>query len=145
MSKTSIYLNFAGQTEAAFRFYQTVFGTEFSAPFMYVRDIPKMEGMPEIPENELDKIMHIALPILGGTILMGTDSLECMGHQLISGNNVSINLEPDTLEETEKLFNALSAGGTEIMPLQMQFWGAMWGACVDKFGTRWMFNCETKQ
>jgi PhnB protein len=84
--------------------------------------------------------MHIELAILDGTVLMGTDALESMGHTVHTGNNVTINLEPDTLEETQRLFDALSAGGADVMPLQPMFWGAHWGTCQDRFGVRWMFN-----
>ncbi|GAB4093541.1 VOC family protein [Flaviaesturariibacter terrae] len=144
MAKVSIYLNFQGNTEEAFRFYKDVFGTEFSSPFMYMRDVPPMPGGPEIPENEKNAVMHVALPILGGTEIMGTDMLESMGHKLRIGNNTTINLEPDTRAETERLFKALSAGGSDIAPLADQFWGAYWGCCLDRFGIRWMFNCYEK-
>ena len=111
-------------------------------PVMRMKDIPSQEGMPPLPENEKDKVMHVALPILGGIQLMGTDMLESMGHKLKIGNNVSINLEPDSKEETERLFKALSEGGSDVMPLQDMFWGAYWGCCLDKFGIRWMFNYQ---
>lgn len=145
MSKVSIYLNFQGNTEEAFNFYKSVFGTEFVEPIMYNKDVPAIPGMPAFPENELNKVMHVALPILGGTQIMGTDMLESMGHKLIIGNNTTINLEPDTRSETEKLFKLLSEGGSGIMPLQDQFWGSYWGCCLDKFGIRWMFNCAEKK
>lgn len=140
MSKVSIYLNFAGTTEEAFNFYKSVFKTEFVSPIMYNRDIPPHPGMPPLPENEQGKAMHVALPILGGTVIMGTDMLESMGHKLRIGNNTTINLEPDSREETERLYNLLSQGATECMPLQDMFWGAYWGVCLDRFGIRWMFN-----
>jgi PhnB protein len=140
MSKVSIYLNFQGNTEEAFNFYKSAFKAEFSAPIMRMGDIPSQEGMPGVPENEKRMVMHVALPILGGTQLMGTDMLESMGHKLKIGNNTTINLEPDTKEETERLFKALSAGGSDVAPLMDQFWGAYWGCCLDKFGIRWMFN-----
>lgn len=89
--------------------------------------------------------MHATLPILGGTQIMGTDSLESMGHKTKIGNNMTINLEPDTREETQRLFNALSEGGSEIMPMQDMFWGAYWGCCLDRFGIRWMFNYAPAQ
>lgn len=140
MSKISIYLNFAGNTEEAFLFYKSVFGTEFSSPFMYNRDIPASLEMPPLPENELGKVMHVALPILGGTQIMGTDMLESMGHELKIGNNTTINLETDTREELDRLYAALSQGGTDCMAPQEMFWGAYWGVCLDRFGIRWMFN-----
>lgn len=145
MSKVSIYLNFQGKTEEAFNFYKSVFQTEFSAPIMYNRDIPTHPGMPAFPENELGMIMHVALPILGGIQIMGTDMLESMGHKVKIGNNTTINLEPDTREETERIFNALSEGGSDIAPLADQFWGAVWGCCLDKYGIRWMFNYTPQQ
>jgi len=145
MSKVSIYLNFQGNTEEAFNFYKSAFKTEFTSPIMYNKDIPASPGMPPFPENELNKVMHVSLPILGSTEIMGTDMLESMGHKLKIGNNTTINLEPDTREETEALFNALSEGGSDIMPLQDMFWGAYWGCCLDKYGIRWMFNCGEKK
>lgn len=144
MSKVSIYLNFQGNTEEAFNFYKSVFQTEFVGPIMYNKDVPKSGDMPALPENELGKVMHVCLPILGGTQIMGTDMLESMGHKLKIGNNVSINLEPDTRKETERLFQALSEGGSDVFPLTDMFWGAYWGCCLDRFGIRWMFNCIAK-
>lgn len=144
MASVSIYLNFMGNTKEAFEFYKSVFGTEYSAPIMYNRDIPASPGMPPFSEQDGAKVMHVALPILGGTEIMGTDMLESMGHQLKVGNNTTINLEPDSKEETERLYNLLSQGATECMPLQDMFWGAYWGVCLDKFGIRWMFNYTKK-
>src|SRR5436309_178445 len=99
MASVSIYLNFMGNTKEAFEFYRSVFGTEYSSPIMYNRDIPTNPGMPAFSEEDAGKVMHVALPILGGTIIMGTDMLESMGHKLKIGNNTTINLEPDTREE----------------------------------------------
>ena len=146
MSKVSIYLNFQGNTEEAFNFYKSVFGTEFVGPVTRMSDIPAMPGMPALPESEKNAIMHMSMPILGGTIIQGTDMLESMSHKLKIGNNTTICLEPDTREETDRLFGALSAGGseTEKMPMQDMFWGAYWGTCLDRFGIRWMFNCYQK-
>jgi PhnB protein len=140
MSKVSIYLNFQGNTEEAFNFYKSVFKTEFVGPVSRMSDIPAQPGMPTLPEKEKNAIMHIQLPILGGVDLQGTDMLESAGHKLKIGNNTTICLEPDSKEETDRLFNALSAGGSDAMPMQDMFWGAYWGTCLDKYGIRWMFN-----
>lgn len=137
MATVSTYLNFMGNTMEAFEFYRDVFGTEFRGEVLRNGDV---EGMPEtMSDDDLGKIMHIELPILGGHVLMATDMLESMGHELKVGNNVTINLEPDTRAETERLFAALSEGSTEAAPLQDTFWG-YWGVCLDRFGVRWMFN-----
>jgi PhnB protein len=144
MARVSIYLNFKGQTEEAFNFYKKVFGTEFLGPIMYNKDIPAQPGLPEFSEEDKQKVMHVTLPILGGTQIMATDMLESMGHKLIEGNNVTINLEPDSREETDRLFKALSEGGSEIAPMRDEFWG-YWGTCKDRFGIRWMFNFSANQ
>ena len=75
---------------------------------------------------------------------MGTDAPVSMGFTVNFGNNISINLEPDTKEETKKLFDALAEGGKVTMELQDMFWGAYFGSCTDKFGVQWMFNCAAK-
>ena len=146
MARTSTYLNFSRNTMDAFEFYRSVFGGEFIGNgIMRFRDIPPMEGMPPLAQADLDLIMHIELPILGGHVLMGTDAPESMGFQLLMGNNVHISLQPDSREETNRLFEALSKGGKISMPLQDMFWGAYFGSCTDKYGIQWMFNCAEKK
>lgn len=88
--------------------------------------------------------MHIEFPIFEGHKLRGTDCPESMGFKMNFGNNIHINLEPDTREETKKLFKGLSAEGEVTMELQDMFWGDYFGTCVDKFGVHWMFNCAEK-
>jgi PhnB protein len=145
MAKVSIYLNFQGKTEEAFNFYKKVFKTEFSAPIMKMGDMPAPEGMPPLSDEDKNKVMHVALPTLNGVEIMGTDNLESMGHHTKIGNNTTISLEPDTREETERLFKLLSEGATDLAPLAEQFWGALWGCCLDKYGIRWMLNFPLKK
>ncbi len=141
MTRVSTYLNFPRNTEEAFKFYQSVFGGEFArGGIARFHDIPASDDAPPIAESDKDLVMHIELPIVGGHVLMGTDAPESMGFTVNKGNNVHINIEPDTKEETIKLFDALSAGGTVTMPLQDMFWGAYFGSCIDKFGIQWMFS-----
>ena len=139
MANVSIYLNFMGNTEEAFNYYKKVFKTEFSSPIMRMKDIPQQDGRPPISEAEKNNVMHVALPILGGTELMGTDILESMGHKLIEGNNVTISLNADTKEEADRLYKELSKGGADGVAPHDEFWG-YWGTCKDQFGIRWMFN-----
>ncbi|MFM2339149.1 MAG: hypothetical protein RL115_2342 [Bacteroidota bacterium] len=145
MAKVSTYINTANKTEAAFLFYQSVFGTEFTSPgIRRMGDIPPMEGMPPMSENMKNLVMHVELPITGGHILMGTDAPAEMGFTVIAGNNMHINLEPDSREEAKRLFDALSIDGNISMPIQEMFWGAYFGSCTDKFGINWMVNTYAK-
>ena len=99
MDRVSIYLNTMGRTEEQFRFYGSIFDTEPYA-IMRMADIP---GQEPLPDHEKDALIHIEVEILGGTVLMGTDLLASRGHRLEIGNNVAINLEPDSLDEGRRL------------------------------------------
>ncbi len=145
MAHVSIYLNFMGNTEEAFNFYKKVFKTEFSVPVARMKDIPAQPGAPQLPEADKNKVMHVALPILGGTEIMGTDMLESMGHKLVIGNNTTISLNPDTKAEADRLYKELSQGGDakQCVAPHDEFWG-YWGVCLDKFGIRWMFNISNQ-
>ncbi|WP_113922768.1 VOC family protein [Cognataquiflexum aquatile] len=144
MASVGTYLNFPDNTEEAFNFYQSIFGGEFIGGISRFGDMPPMEGMPPLPEADKNLVMHVALEITGGHLLMGTDAPVSMGFKVNMGNNVHINLQPDTRSETERLFKALSVGGVVTMELQDAFWGDYFGSCVDKFGVNWMFACTEK-
>jgi PhnB protein len=139
MSRVSTYLNFQGNTEEAFRYYEKVFGTEISGEIFRMRDMGGPDG-PPLSEAEQNLVGHVELPILAGHVLMATDMVESMGQKLAVGNNVTVNLEPDTREETDRLYGALSDGGSESTGMQEMPWG-YWGCTLDRFGVRWMFNC----
>ena len=145
MARTSTYLNFPGNTEEAFNFYKSVFRTDFGGNGIHrFGDIPAEEGQPPIADNVKKMVLHVELPILGGHVLMATDSPKEMGMTVIQGNNMHICLEPETKAETKTLFDALSQGGNITMPLADMFFGSYFGTCTDRFGINWMFNCIEK-
>ena len=124
MAKVSTYLNFVRNTEAAFQFYKSVFKTEFIGPIMRFGGGPGCPDQPPLSEADKNLVMHVALPILGGHVLMGTDTPEFMGHKLVVGTNVHINLQPDSRAEAERLFKACPKA-------------AQWGCpCRTCFGVR---------
>jgi PhnB protein len=141
MARVSTYLNFPRATEEAFVFYRSVFGGDFNGPIHRFAEIPAAPGQPPLPEADRQLVMHVELPILGGHVLMGTDAPESMGFAVTPGNQMHINLEPDTRTEADRLFNALAVGGKVEMPLQDMFWGAYFGSLRDRFGVQWMVNC----
>ena len=73
---------------------------------------------------------------------MATDSPESMGFKMEQGNNMHINLEPDTREETKRIFNELSEGGVVGMPLQDMFWGAYFASFTYRYGINWVVNYQ---
>lgn len=138
MTTINPHLTFNGNCEAAFNFYKSVFGGEF--PY-----VGKFKDMPENPEyqlteNDMEKIMHISLPISKETVLMGSDSSEAFGKASVVGNNFSISINTDTLEEAERLFSALSEGGQVTMPMNKTFWGSHFGMLIDPFQIQWMVS-----
>lgn len=146
MSKVSTYLNFSRETEEAFNFYKSVFGTDFEGEVTRMGQVPVSDDQPPIAEADKNLIMHIALPILGGHMLHGTDAPESMGFKVNFGNTMYIMLEPDTKEEADKLFKSLSEGSKEIeMEMADQFWGDYFGSFKDKYGIGWMINVSKNQ
>ena len=132
MAHINPYLNFDGNCEEAFAFYQTVFGGEAA--------ISRYSEMPgDQPGPEADKIMHAGLNLGDGQMLYGSDRLSFMGATTV-GDNVQININPASAEEGKRLFTALSDGGEVTQPYEEAFWGAVFGMCVDRYGIRWLVN-----
>ena len=144
MASVGTYLNFSRNTEEAFNFYKSVFGGEFNGGIIRFNSYPSPEGAPPMSPEDGNLVMHVALPILGGHLLMGTDAPDTMGFSVKLGNNSYICLTLDTRAQTKQLFEALSAGGKVEMELQDTSWDSYYGICADKFGIQWMFDCAEK-
>ncbi|MCL2583517.1 MAG: VOC family protein [Streptosporangiales bacterium] len=141
MATVSTYLNFQGQTEEALAFYAKAFGTQVTDLHRF-SDMPAM-GTGELPAEEKNLVMHAELPILGGHTLMATDMLRSMGQEVRIGNNTTLCLEPGSREEADRLYAALSEGGSEGQPMGDMPWGAYWGVTLDRYGIRWMINQQS--
>ncbi|MDO6432721.1 SRPBCC domain-containing protein [Flavitalea sp. BT771] len=140
------YLNFPGNTEEAFLFYQSVFKSEFAGGgIQRFGDLPADADHPPVAEALKKMVLHVELPITGNHILMGTDAPKEMGFTLVQGNNMHISIEPETREEATRLFDQLSVGGKIDMPMQDMFFGAYFGSFTDKYGINWMINFQTKK
>lgn len=143
MIKINPYLNFMGKTEEAFHFYKSVFGGVFLI-FQKFKDVKNLADKEKMTPEDLEKIMHISLKI-GNDVLMGTDTLESLGHTLNVGNNISLSLAPNSKKEADRLFNALKVGGKVEMPMMDMFWGDYFGMVDDKFGIKWMINYNNNE
>ncbi len=138
MAQINPHINFNGNAEEAFNFYQSVFGGEF-ARIVRLKDM----SSPDYPVEEKDanKIMHIDLPI-GKNVLMGNDVPESSGPVNELENRSKISISAASREEADHLFSGLSAGGTIEFPIGDSPWGSYFGMFRDKFGIEWMVDFE---
>ena len=126
------YLNFDGNTREAMQFYARVLGADLQ--IQSFADV----GMVDKPEMK-DRIMHASLK-KSDVVIMASDTMP--GMTFVQGNNVWININCESDEEIERFFKALGEGGTVMMPLADQFWGAKFGMLKDRYSIHWMFNFE---
>jgi PhnB protein len=133
--KWNPYIAFNNQCREAFEFYEKCFGGKIVAMIGYA-DTPAKEHM---PADTGARIMHARL-VLGDQVLMGCDAHPGMSYDGIRGNDVAVQVE--TPEEAERLFAALSEGGTVQMPIGETFWSLRFAMLTDRFGVPWMINCE---
>ncbi len=140
MPSISTYLSFDDSCEAAFNFYKSVFGGEFIS-FQRFGDMPS--ETPLAPEDAA-KVMHVALPIGNGSVLMGSD-IGPGYPKVIMGTQFSLSVNTESEEDADRLFKGLSAEGVVTMPLQKTFWNAYFGMFTDRFGFQWMVNYDYPQ
>ena len=128
------YLEFGGDCEAAFRFYERSLGGEIEAMLPFA-------GSPAedfAPKEWGEKIMHARLAI-GDQVLMGSDTPPDR-RQTPAGFSVSLQME--SAEAADRVFHALAEGGTVRMPIEETFWAIRFGMLTDRFGIPWMVNCD---
>jgi PhnB protein len=128
------YLLFNGQCEAAFKFYERIFGGKIEAMIPH-------EGTPaaeHVPPEWRKKILHARLSV-GDEVLMGSDAPPDR-YEAMKGFSVTLGI--DDPAEAERIFHALAENGTVRMPIEKTFWALRFGMLVDQFGTPWMINCE---
>jgi PhnB protein len=142
MATINPYIHFNGNAEEAFTFYKSVFGGAF-AMVMRFKDMPANPDH-SMPEEEANKIMHIALPIGKHSVLMASDTPAFMGKHNENETRSKISISAESKEEANKLFNGLSAGGTVEMPVGDSPWGSYFGMFRDKYGIEWMIDYDPK-
>jgi PhnB protein len=141
MAAINPHIHFNGNAEEAFTFYKSVFGGEF-AKMMRYKDISSAEY--PIPENDANRIMHIALPIGETNFLLGSDAMQMMGQVTENDNRNTISISAESREEADKLFNGLSERGKIEMPIMDGPLGSYFGMFADKYGVQWMVDYTQK-
>ena len=128
--KLHTYLNFGGNCEEAFRFYEKNLGGTIEMMMRYA-DQPDPKNVP--PGTE--KYVLYANMAIGETQLMGSDVPPDRFQPMRS---VYLSLTVDSSEEAERIFKLLSEGGEVFMAMAETFFAHRFGMSRDRFGTSWM-------
>lgn len=139
MKPLTPYLFFNGHCREAMEFYKDCFGGELE--IMTYADAPEDARSGGNVQAVKDQILHACLT-KDAFVLMASDNP--IGAP-VAGDNVSISIHCESIPQTQKLFQALGAGGEVTMPLADTFWGAHFGMLIDKYGFHWMLNCPLEQ
>lgn len=135
-------INFNGNCEEAFHFYQSAFGGVFGKLVRF-KDMPSDPEHP-ISESEADKIMHITLPI-GPNVLIGNDVPSFMGTVNELENRSKISIQVTSKEEAEKIYATLSVGATIEFPLDESPWWSFFAMFRDRYGIEWMIDFDPRE
>lgn len=134
MEQINAYLTFNGNCREAMTFYQTCLGGELM--LQTVGESPMAGQMPDAMKS---CILHATLT-KGAWVLMASDMVGEQG--LIKGNSVSLMLNCSSETEIREYYARLSAGGQENHPLEITFWGALFGDLTDKWGNQWLLHFQ---
>lgn len=135
MLKLNPHLTYNGQCEAAFQLYERCLGGKIVTMLTYGNS-PMAD---QVPVEWRGKIVHATLTV-GESVLYGAD---VPPEQYRSPSGIHMVLGLDDPAEAERIFQALSEGGSVQMPLQKTFWAVRFGTLVDRFGISWEINCES--
>lgn len=138
MTEINAYVNFSGNCREAMTFYNECLGGD-----LHIQTIggSPMEG--QCATAMKDQVLHSTLTKDGKLLLMASDMSGPEG--IVKGNNMTLSINCKSEEEINSFFSKLSSDGKIIDPLKEQFWGAMFGVAMDKFGIQWMFNYDKNQ
>lgn len=132
---------FNGACREAFEFYAGALGGELVALVTY-GDMPAAPGQPPLPEEARSQVAHVNLVAAGASLMGGDSIMGCDGSESIDGrNDTTVNIDVGSVEEAERVFAALSAGGQVQMPLAETSWSHRFGMFHDRYGKPWMVNC----
>lgn len=130
------YLTFNGNCLEAMRFYQSCLGGE-----LVIQTIGESPLSEKMPPQMKDCILHATLT-RQHMVLMGSDMVPTSG--LIRGNAVSLSLTCDSEEELHTVYQNLVKDGTADHPIEVSFWGALFGDLTDKYGNHWLLIYNKK-
>lgn len=127
--KLYTHLNFGGNCEAAFRFYETHLGGKITM-MMRVRDLP-----PQVkpPPGSANAVIHARMDI-AGVELIGNDVPPEYFKPVRSSY---LYLVVDSSAEADRVYGILSQGGEVGMAMAETFFASRFAQVRDRFGTLW--------
>ncbi|MGB4843253.1 MAG: VOC family protein [Ferruginibacter sp.] len=134
MTQINSYLTFGGNCRQAMHFYKDCLGGELN--LQTIGESPLADKM---PQQMKDCVLHATLT-KDALVLMGSDMVAQTG--LMKGNAVSLMLNCSSEEEIKNCFKKLSAGGKIDHPIEVSFWGALFGDLTDKYGNHWLLHFD---
>lgn len=132
MQGVSPYIAFRGNCRDAIEFYKSALGAEV----LFIQTVGE-SPMPNMGPSE--NIMHCTIRIGDSTIMMCDDPRP---EAAAGGGNISLAIALNDPERAKQLFQDLARDGSVIMPLEKTFWAEAFGMVNDKFGVKWMVNCD---
>jgi PhnB protein len=127
------YIAFAGNCREAIEFYKSALDAE----------VLFMQTVGESPMSDMgpaQNIMHCTIKVGGSTIMLCDDPRP---DAAASGGNISLAIGLNDPERAKQLFANLAKDGSVIMPLEKTYWAEAFGMLTDKFGVKWMVNCDS--
>ena len=124
------YLNYGGNCEEAFRFYEQHLGGKITLLMRH----GEQPGPGNVPPEWNGKVLHARMN-LGGTELLGAD-IPAERFQPIRSAYLSLTV--GSVDEAERIYSLLSDGGQIFMPMEETFFARRFAMLRDKFGTSWM-------
>jgi PhnB protein len=132
MLGVSPYIGFKGNCREAIEFYKTALGAEVM--FMQTVGESPMSDMGP-PEN----IMHCTMKVGDSAIMMSDDPSPAAAG---GGGNISLAIGLNDPERAKQIFGNLAQGGSVAMPLEKTYWAEAFGMVTDRFGIKWLVNCD---
>ncbi|HEX4770652.1 MAG TPA: VOC family protein [Bryobacteraceae bacterium] len=129
------YIAFKGNCREAIEFYKSALDAE-------VVFIQKVGESPMSDMGPAENIMHCTIKVGASTIMMCDDPRP---EAAASGGNISLAIGLNDPERAKQMFDGLAHGGSVVMPLEKTYWAEAFGMVTDKFGIKWMVNCDAPQ
>ena len=124
------YLNYGGNCEQAFRFYEAHLGGKIT---MLMRH-GEQPNPQQVPKSWEHAVLHARMS-LGGTELLGADIPPDRFQPMRSAY---LTLTVGSVAEAERLYALLGDGGEIFMKMEETFFAHRFAMLRDRFGTSWM-------